>query len=372
VTSNDACVDDTRSFYLTIDGGGFDSLFWFRQFPCQQSSEPARPTCNEVQNGCWSDFAETHFRHRPQSDIIRADSVSTATEWRPTTVYAAFENRMQRQGVLRMNFSFASAGLSRALVIGAMSASFFIGTEAAQAADCDPHVIDAMSRNVPLSVKAHHNVKSQWMPLLKIGISFAEVEDDDILLIQHFKGHGKKAKKWGKVQKCREPRADDRLKRNFGENIVFFNCDTDKSLLNKKGGKYSAKITYRQTGAGIDHNDIRTLEYTVDSFGVDASGSSKQMGFEVNHDSRLGEGWLALVGDGTKKGQKVRLSTWLKWDTQGEPRNVKMRCYHGKKKIGEFISHNRYDVKIVDYKKKCSTCPKTMVTTAARRHSTVI
>ncbi|MBL4634003.1 MAG: hypothetical protein JKY56_09025, partial [Kofleriaceae bacterium] len=85
---------------------------------------------------------------------------------------------------------------------------------------------------------------------------------------------------------------------------------------------------------------------------VDASGSSKQLGFAVNLDHRLGEGWLTRLGDGKRLGQEVRLSTWLKWDSQGEPRNVKMRCYKGSKKIGQFDSHMRYDMKIVDYKKK--------------------
>ncbi|MFT7578753.1 MAG: hypothetical protein ACI9MR_000411 [Myxococcota bacterium] len=35
-----------------------------------------------------------------------------------------------------------------------------------------------------------------------------------------------------------------------------------------------------------------------------------------------------------------------------EPRKVKMRCYLGTKKVGDFDSHNRYDLKVADYKKK--------------------
>ena len=34
LVSNADCVADKRSFFLTVDGGGANSLFWFKQFPC--------------------------------------------------------------------------------------------------------------------------------------------------------------------------------------------------------------------------------------------------------------------------------------------------------------------------------------------------
>lgn len=256
-----------------------------------------------------------------------------------------------------MTMFFSRSALMRPLlaILIASSASLVGGSAFAGEPAADesaPVVLDAMSRNVPLGIGSYYNAKSQWVPHFMLGVAFDEVEEDDILLIQHYKGHGKKAKKWGKVQKCSDARSEDKIKRNFGQSIAFFNCKADDAWLNKKPGKYSARISYRQTGAGVDHTDIKTVEYTVDKFAVDASGGKKQWGFAVNQDHRLGEGWMTRFGDGTKNGQDIRFSTWLKWSTQGEPRNVKMRCYLGKKKIGQFDSHNRHDVKIVDYKKK--------------------
>jgi len=215
-----------------------------------------------------------------------------------------------------------------------------------------PVVLDALSRHVPLDIKAHWNSKSQWVPLFNIGVAFDAFEEDDILVVQHYKGHGKKAKAWGKPQKCAEHNEDDRLTRQIGQRVWFFNCKGGDELLIGTDGAYSAKITYRQTGAGTDHRDLKTIEYTVKKYYADASGSKKQLAFVATLDHRIGEGWLSYHGDGKKDGQEVRLSTWFKWDTHGELRDVKMRCFHNDKKFGDFDSHNRYDVETASYVNK--------------------
>ncbi|MFT7578754.1 MAG: hypothetical protein ACI9MR_000412 [Myxococcota bacterium] len=157
-------------------------------------------------------------------------------------------------------------------------ALLFIALVAPSAAAQDvPVVLDAMSRDVPLDIKAHYNAKSAWAPSFRINVAFGEVEEDDVLLVQHDKGHGKSAKKWGALQKCGDPIKAKRSPTRYGDNIVSFNCDVDPSMFIKKAGKFSARIAYRQTGTGVDHKDLRTAEYIVKKYAVDASGRKKQL-----------------------------------------------------------------------------------------------
>lgn len=134
------------------------------------------------------------------------------------------------------------------------------------------------------------------------------------------------------------------------------NCmpDLEKFGVTKEG-KWTAKVGYRQTSAGVDHKDLAEYTFEVKSH-VGASGGKE---FHIDQDFRMGESWLHLRGNG----REIELFTWFKVSNDAETGansgQVKMRCsVNGKQLEIHETTNSRFEYEFDDYKKKTGSPEK--------------
>lgn len=174
--------------------------------------------------------------------------------------------------------------------------------------------------------------KVVWVPRVSLVFKVTDPESDDVVLLQHYRGRAK----WGPEVVC-SLRSGQIVKRRgrggkeMGYALVVPECVLDVKHAISKSGKFSVKVSYKQTGRGRVHRDLATYHYTVKTYNTIWPGKGgPTKGYYVDHDFRMGEAWAYLDGDG-----KLRISSWFKFDrkTEQHVRGGRMRCYLGDKKI---------------------------------------
>ena len=206
-----------------------------------------------------------------------------------------------------------------------------------------PQILDIWSRHhthievyMPVMVPPPGK-KVKWVPKVRLVFKVTDPESDDVILLQHYQGK----RKWGPVQKCQIGPGQKTERRGAGGKslgywLVHPTCMMDKKLATTKTGKFSVKVSYRQTGMGKTHKDLATYTYTVKRFNHNWTSKGPLKGFYVDHDHRMGEAWLYLSNSG-----KAEIWSWFKYDRDGEKhvRGGRMRCFVDGKKMKFYDSH---------------------------------
>ena len=200
-----------------------------------------------------------------------------------------------------------------------------------QAQPSIPVVIDA-TNSFQSSISAYRVAKEGfpwgWVPEMTIIVKMDPMESDDVLLLQHLQGK----KKWGSEQKCR-------LRHHWKPvGMGKFECRGAESMAVNKGGNFSVRITYKQGGVGKLHKDIDTLHYSVikhkcDNRRVKGRWTPSSC-YVVDHDFRIGEGWVTELTEDETTPTFILLRTWFKYSDK-EPSRPEARCYLNGKKVAE-------------------------------------
>lgn len=205
---------------------------------------------------------------------------------------------------------------------------------AAPAGPIGPIVLDKWSRyhtNITIYEKAGRTADGStdynnfvWVPKMDVVVQMTDPEDDDIVIIQHYKGD----KEWGKAIK--KPAANITKRDGKNYSLVTVSSMMDESEATSETGAFSVKVSYKQVGLGKLHENLATYVYTVKNCNNGWTSKGQIKGFYVDHDFRLGEAWLYRTSDGN-----IHLWTWFKYDRKTEElvRNGRMRCYGPDKKF---------------------------------------
>jgi hypothetical protein len=172
----------------------------------------------------------------------------------------------------------------------------------------------------------------KWVPKVELVFRVTSPESDDIIELQHYRGR----RKWGPVQKCQIPSRGIIKRRGpggkpMGYSFVAVTCMMDEKLAISKTGRFSVKVSYKQTGAGKLHRDLATYGYVVKHYNSNwLSKRGPIKAYYVDHDFRMGETWLYRKGDG-----QLQIWAWFKYDRKGEQavRGARLRCFVGDKKL---------------------------------------
>ncbi len=231
--------------------------------------------------------------------------------------------------------------LARALPCG-LAALILLALPAAARADA-PIALDKWSRYhvniVPymLNPMPPKGQKVKWVPKVSLVFKVTSPESDDIVELQHYQG----SKKWGPVQKC-ILQTSQMVKRrgaggsDMGYSLVVPDCLMDEKLAISQAGKFSVKVSYKQTGEGKLHQDLAEYRYEVKTHNGQWPGKLPAVKhYHVDHDFRLGEAWLYQNADG-----QLGIWTWFKYDREGEQlvRQGRLRCFVGDKKMSFYDS----------------------------------
>ena len=166
--------------------------------------------------------------------------------------------------------------------------------------------------------------KYAWVPKVELVVQMTEPEEDDIMIVQHYKGE----EKWGDPIKIPAANITKRSGKNYS--LVTATCMMDKDQAISDTGTFSVKVGYKQTGLGKMHEDLATFVYTVKNCNRGWTSQGQIKGFYIDHDFRIGESWLYRDSDG-----KIHLWTWFKYNREGaeKVRNGRVRCYSGDRKF---------------------------------------
>ncbi len=172
----------------------------------------------------------------------------------------------------------------------------------------------------------------KWVPKVSLVFKVGAPETDDIIELQHFQGK----KKWGPVQKCKVESSNIEKKLGRGAtpgtfSLVVPTCLMDEALAIGATGAFSVEVAYKQTGAGKLHSKLGVYSYTVKTHnGVWPGKGGPTKLYHVDHDFRIGEGWVYVNSEG-----QVQVWTWFKYDRKGENdvRGGRLRCSVGGKKL---------------------------------------
>lgn len=122
-----------------------------------------------------------------------------------------------------------------------------------------------------------------------------------------------------------------------------------------EAGTWTVKVGYRQTSAGIDHNDLAEYKFEVKPHTGAAGGKE----FHIDSDFRMGESWLHLK----QNGANIELFTWFKVNKDQKtgvyPGQIKMRCFiDGKTMEMDDTTNSRFDYEYDDYTTKGGNAEK--------------
>jgi len=172
----------------------------------------------------------------------------------------------------------------------------------------------------------------KWVPKVSLVFKVTSPESDDIIELQHYQGK----RKWGPVQKCRVEAGNIVKKLEKGGvpgrfSLVVPTCLMDEAQAVAATGAFSVEVSYKQTGEGKLHSKLGVYSYTVKTHnGVWPGKGGPMKLYHVDHDFRVGEGWVYLNSEG-----QIQVWTWFKYDRKGEAdvRSGRLRCTAGDKKL---------------------------------------
>ncbi len=194
-----------------------------------------------------------------------------------------------------------------------------------------PLVIDA-TNSFQTSISAYRTTQEGfpwgWVPETSIIVKMNPIESDDVLILQHLRGK----KKWGAEQKCR-------LRQHYkAVGMAKFECKGDEKMAANKGGSFSVRISYKQGALDKLHQNIDTLHYNVIKYKCDNRHVKRRWKpsscYVVNHDFRLGEGWITELTEDSTSPTYILLRTWFKYADK-EPHRPKARCFLNGKKVAQ-------------------------------------
>lgn len=168
--------------------------------------------------------------------------------------------------------------------------------------------------------------KATWRPKVELVFRVTSPESDDIVELQHYRG----ATKWGPIHKC-SLETSNMIKRRdaqgkpMGYSMVRFVCLMDEKHAIAKAGKFSVKVSYKQTGEGKLHKDLAHYKYVVKTYnGQWPAKRGPIKAYYVDHDFRIGEAWLYRQSNG-----QMQIWSWFKYDRPGEEavRKGRVRCF---------------------------------------------
>jgi len=174
--------------------------------------------------------------------------------------------------------------------------------------------------------------KVKWVPKVQLVFKVKSPEDDDAILLQHYRGRAK----WGPVQKCSFTTAQVTKRRGprgqpLGYSFVRPICLMNVKHAISRTGKFSVVVSYKQTGAGKLHKNLARYSYVVKRYNSNWLGRGGPVrAFYIDHDFRMGEAWLYRRTDG-----RLQLWSWFKYDRPGfsAVQGARLRCYVGGKKL---------------------------------------
>ncbi len=219
-----------------------------------------------------------------------------------------------------------------------------------QAQASTPVVIDA-TNSFQTSISAYRTTKEGfpwgWVPQTSIIVQMDPIESDDVLVLQHLQGK----KKWGAEQKCR-------LRQHWkAVGMAKFECKGKETMAVNKGGAFSVRISYKQGGLDKLHKNIDTMHYKVIKYKCDNRHVKRRWKpsscFVVDHDFRIGEGWLTELTEDSTSPTFILLRTWFKYADK-EPNRPKARCYLNGKKVAEAKIERRQKTITYRYIKKAN------------------
>ena len=158
-----------------------------------------------------------------------------------------------------------------------------------------------------------------WVPKVDLVVQVAQPERDDVVIIQHYQGD----QAWG--EPIRIPAQNITPRRGKDYSLVTVSSTADQLDPISDTGRFSAQVSYMQTGLGKLHENLATFHYTVKPCNRGWTPQGPIEGFYVDHDFRMGEAWLYRLSD-----DRMELWTWFKYNREGEAkiRDARLRLYH--------------------------------------------
>ena len=211
-----------------------------------------------------------------------------------------------------------------------------------------PIILDSIGHDeTEIQAYGHPGTKTKptrWSAKLQFYVKYDQMEHDDAILIQVYKG----SKKLGEPTPC-QPK-----KHHPDFHVAYFECDAPKKrsayeTLFETDGVHTIKLTYKKLIEGKEFKDFASFNLHVVN-AKQGAANNPSLKWLTNHDMKLSVSTIeeginhsarniltakkAALRQWGEQAQSLQIQTWFKTD-KGARRNTKMTCLYKDKKIIE-------------------------------------